>query len=153
MALKKWALVDDEGNPCGYLQTPDTEDREGVLDSNTGYTYREVDFEKEVGTTDALWYYDASREVWSSRQSRPSEFHNWSNKLWVFNEDDFWAAVRSDRNKRLRDTDWTQLEDAQLTGLAKAEWVVYRQSLRDVPSNNSNANRLEDIQWPTPPST
>ena len=153
MALKKWALVDSEGNPCGYIQTPDIEDREGVLDTNTGYTYREVDFEKDVGTTDSLWYYDASRETWSYRQPKPSKFHEWTNKLWVLNEDDFWAAVRSDRNKRLRDTDWTQLEDTQLTGPEKAEWVIYRQSLRDVPSNNSTASRLEDIQWPVPPST
>lgn len=153
MALKKWAMVDTEGNPCGYIQTPDTEDREGVLDTNTGYTYREVDFEKDVSTTDSLWYYDSSRETWAERQPKPSKFHEWISKIWTLNQEDFWAAVRADRNQRLRYSDWTQLEDTILTASAKTEWAVYRQSLRDVPSNNSSATNLDEINWPTPPTT
>lgn len=38
-------------------------------------------------------------------------------------------AVRDDRNKRLSDTDWTQVADAPVD---KATWATYRQALRDV---------------------
>lgn len=152
MALKKWAMVDSEGNPCGYIQTPDTGDMEGVLDTNTGYTYREVDFEKDVGTTDSLWYYDSSRSSWAARQPKPSKFHEWKSKLWVFNEEDFWSSVRGDRNRLLSASDWTQVSDAPLTDSKKQEWLQYRQSLRDVPETNSGVSDKDSINWPVPPA-
>ena len=53
--------------------------------------------------------------------------------------------VRDDRNKRLTETDWTQVADAPVD---KAAWATYRQALRDVPSQ---AGFPWDIQWPTQP--
>ena len=38
-------------------------------------------------------------------------------------------AVREDRNRRLAETDWTQLADAPVNAQA---WATYRQALRDV---------------------
>ena len=54
-------------------------------------------------------------------------------------------AVRSDRDKRLSDTDWTQVADAPVD---KAAWATYRQALRDVPSQ---AGFPYDINWPSKP--
>lgn len=54
-------------------------------------------------------------------------------------------SVRDDRNKRLTETDWTQVADAPVD---KAAWATYRQALRDVPSQ---AGFPWDIQWPTQP--
>ena len=54
-------------------------------------------------------------------------------------------SVRNDRNKRLTETDWTQVADAPVD---KAAWATYRQALRDVPSQ---AGFPWDIQWPTQP--
>jgi hypothetical protein len=54
-------------------------------------------------------------------------------------------SVRDDRNKRLTETDWTQVADAPVD---KAVWATYRQALRDVPSQ---AGFPWDIQWPTQP--
>ena len=53
--------------------------------------------------------------------------------------------VRDDRNKRLTETDWTQVADAPVD---KAAWATYRQALRDVPSQ---AGFPWDVQWPTQP--
>lgn len=53
--------------------------------------------------------------------------------------------VRDDRNKRLTETDWTQVADAPVD---KAAWATYRQALRDIPSQ---AGFPWDIQWPTQP--
>ena len=39
------------------------------------------------------------------------------------------------RNQVLDNCDWTQLPDAQLSAEKKAEWAVYRQQLRDLPSH------------------
>jgi len=54
-------------------------------------------------------------------------------------------AVRSDRDKRLSDTDWTQVADAPVD---KDAWATYRQALRDVPTQ---AGFPYDITWPSKP--
>ena len=53
--------------------------------------------------------------------------------------------IRSDRDKRLSDTDWTQVADAPVD---KAAWATYRQALRDVPTQ---AGFPYDITWPSKP--
>jgi len=55
-------------------------------------------------------------------------------------------SVRTDRNKRLADCDWTQLDD--FVGTNKLAWATYRQALRDVPAQ---AEFPWDVQWPTAP--
>jgi hypothetical protein len=55
------------------------------------------------------------------------------------------ANVREDRDKRLVDTDWTQVADAQVD---KAVWATYRQALRDVPAQEGFPH---DVTWPDQP--
>jgi hypothetical protein len=54
-------------------------------------------------------------------------------------------AVRTDRNQRLKDTDWTQVADAPVD---KAAWAAYRQELRDI---TAQAGFPWEVQWPTQP--
>jgi hypothetical protein len=56
-----------------------------------------------------------------------------------------WADLREDRNKRLINSDWTQLTD---TNVDKAAWAAYRQSLRDLPSVTTD---IDNVVWPTQP--
>lgn len=53
--------------------------------------------------------------------------------------------VRADRNRRLADTDWTQLADSPVD---KAAWATYRQELRDVPSQTGFP---WNVTWPVQP--
>lgn len=55
------------------------------------------------------------------------------------------ALVRSDRKARLAECDWTQLADAPVDGAA---WAVYRQELRDIPSQ---AGFPWNVIWPVEP--
>lgn len=43
------------------------------------------------------------------------------------------AALRTERNRRLADCDWTQMPDAPLSGPTLEAWRSYRQQLRDLP--------------------
>ena len=56
------------------------------------------------------------------------------------------------RTGLLNSCDWTQASDSPLTAEKKAEWVTYRQTLRDLPTAQSSVTLFEDITWPTPPS-
>lgn len=61
-------------------------------------------------------------------------------------EDDL-TWLRSERDRRIAETDWTQLPD--VPEAIKSKWQTYRQALRDVPGNYTN---MIDVVWPTKPS-
>jgi hypothetical protein len=54
-------------------------------------------------------------------------------------------SVRVDRNKRLSDSDWTQVADAPVD---QAAWATYRQQLRDI---SSQVEFPWTVQWPAQP--
>lgn len=91
--------------------------------------------------------------AWKSREWK-GEFYDWNgtSEEWEFNSSRFWQQVRGDRVDRLLQCDWTQLPDSPLSDSKKAEWAEYRAALRDVPSNNESATRLDQIVWPDMPS-
>lgn len=55
------------------------------------------------------------------------------------------ANIRRDRDDRLKECDWTQTADSPVN---KETWATYRQSLRDVPSQEGFP---WTITWPTQP--
>ena len=57
---------------------------------------------------------------------------------------DKWSVVRIDRDRRLAETDYLALSDSTLSSTMK----TYRQSLRDVPEDNSDP---DNISWPVKP--
>jgi len=61
-------------------------------------------------------------------------------------EDDM-NCLRYERDRRIAETDWTQLPD--VPEATRTMWQTYRQTLRDVPQNYTN---MIDVVWPTKPS-
>lgn len=59
------------------------------------------------------------------------------------------AAVRSERNEKLKACDWTVLTDSPLTTAKKTEWKAYRTALRDITSDSGFP---ASVTWPTEPS-
>jgi hypothetical protein len=62
-----------------------------------------------------------------------------------------WDMIKNQRNRLLKETDFTQLLDYQefSTEEKKLEWKEYRQQLRNIPQTYSN---VQDIIWPEKPS-
>ena len=58
------------------------------------------------------------------------------------------TSVRTERDKLIAETDWTQLADSQLSDSVKAFWVTYRQELRDLPSTTGFPH---EVTWPDQP--
>jgi Phage tail assembly chaperone protein len=77
-------------------------------------------------------------ESWVRLDTSNAEFE--SNKANIAN-----AAIQC-RNALLANSDWTQMSDVPLTN--KAEWVTYRQALRDLPLQSGFPFSIE---WPTQP--
>jgi len=58
-----------------------------------------------------------------------------------------WASVRAQQRQKLYESDWTcSVTDYEVSN--KAEWVAYRQALRDVTTQTDPFN----IEWPVKPS-
>lgn len=55
------------------------------------------------------------------------------------------TTVRSQRNRLLAESDWTQLNDAPVD---KNAWAAYRQELREVPQQDGFPH---NVQWPVMP--
>ena len=55
-----------------------------------------------------------------------------------------WISIRQERNDRLLESDWTQLNDSPVD---KQVWATYRQQLRDVTLQPDPFN----IDWPVKP--
>jgi hypothetical protein len=64
---------------------------------------------------------------------------------------EMWLSVRTIRDGRLKDSDWTQVTDSPLTAEQRSAWQMYRQDLRDVTYDNSHVTNLASIDWPTVP--
>ncbi|HIF6022973.1 TPA: tail fiber assembly protein [Vibrio parahaemolyticus] len=60
-----------------------------------------------------------------------------------------WEHVRVKRDQLMRDTDWTQVPDSQLTEDKKTEFAAYRQALRDIPQTYSDPDA---VIWPEKPT-
>ena len=53
--------------------------------------------------------------------------------------------VRAERNRKLSETDWTQLSDSTAD---KEAWANYRRALRDVPTQEGFPRQVD---WPSYP--
>lgn len=62
-------------------------------------------------------------------------------------DDEQSKSIRSDRNRRLAECDWTQLPDAPVDAAA---WAAYRQELRDI---TSQAGFPWNVTWPDEPTS
>lgn len=59
------------------------------------------------------------------------------------------ANLRAERDKKLADTDWTQLADSSANATA---WGTYRQALRDLPASSGD-DWPHNVTWPTEPTS
>lgn len=72
----------------------------------------------------------------------------------TFANNEMMSRIRASRNMKLQQCDWTQLSDSPLGSTPKADWVSYRQALRDLPEsiNINSINNISDVTWPTEPA-
>ena len=55
------------------------------------------------------------------------------------------AEIRTERDAKLTESDWTQVADAPVD---QAAWATYRQALRDIPDQAGFPN---EVNWPVEP--
>jgi hypothetical protein len=95
------------------------------------------------------WYYIQGE--WKKAPVKPSEYHVFDipSFTWIDTRttETQLELIRNTRNFLLAQSDWTMLPDIPMSSDKKAEWVAYRQELRNVTLQPD----LFNIVWPTPP--
>ena len=97
---------------------------------------------------------------WSetNSQTKPTE-EELNAKVAELNAAEPFNLLRQERNKRIAETDWTQLKDIDLDIIRERNWKNYRQALRDLPSKSNpkldSIGKLDmsSVNWPDKPST
>jgi hypothetical protein len=59
--------------------------------------------------------------------------------------------LRRARNSLLAASDWVGLSDTALINEQAAEWKMYRQKLRDLPSGLDTVEKVNAVTWPEKP--
>lgn len=60
-------------------------------------------------------------------------------------------SLRRKRNFLLETSDWTGISDSALTSDVSANWKLYRQRLRDLPSGLNTPAKVKNAVWPSKP--
>ena len=106
---------------------------------------------------------DYSGLTWLDKnQTKPTE-EEINAKVTELSNSEPMKLLREERNKRLSETDWTQLPDTLVNAAVdyiplEQSWKDYRQRLRDLPSKSNpkldSFGQLDmtSVTWPTPPS-
>lgn len=147
--MKKFAFVTDDGQVAYVMSTGTTSD----YYNNTrygDYTAFLIDGDVDNHTFISTQYWDGN--AWQVREPKPSNYHEWVNYGWQFDQTLFMQVLRTIRNGHLSESDWTQIPDSPLNEEQKVAWTTYRQELRDLPENCSGITSLDDVVWPTPPN-
>ena len=153
MTVYSIAMVDSDGEIFHFYHPSATVDPEGAYKVGETDATR-IHITEEVSDV-SLWMrtHYWKNEAWATREDKDSTYYTWTNEAWIFDSDKFMKEVRVLRNNKLMESDWTQIPDSPLTDAKKVEWTEYRQALRDVPSNNSGSTGVDQVIWPTQPTT
>ena len=100
----------------------------------------------------------ADLEWLDKSQPKPTE-EEVNLKVAELEKEEPFKLLREERNRRLAETDWTQLKDIDLDLIRERNWKNYRQALRDLPAKFNP--KLDDfgnldmssVSWPDKPST
>ncbi len=104
---------------------------EDLLRYITAYEVIDFPFEFIESTQVSNFYIDSDRNI-----QRIKSKEEYQKEQYIF-------QLKSIRNQRLANTDWTQIPDNNLTAECKEEFRIYRQALRDIDFNN--------LVWPEIP--
>ena len=91
-------------------------------------------------------------------QTKPTE-DEINAKIVELNAQEPFRLLREERNKRIAETDWTQLKDIDLDIIRERNWKNYRQALRDLPANSKpklsedGTLDMSSVTWPDKPSS
>jgi hypothetical protein len=164
--MAKWALVENnEVKELHDLLPKSWRNVSGLRLSENNLEYLKslgwlpVEYVEEPYDTEKYFVESYNYNIQSNRvvgTNKLSEKEDYNNRPY-FEKEAFLSLLRTERDKRLKESDWTQLQDVQeiFTEEEKNDWKNYRQQLRDLPeiyiNNDIDIASIYEVNWPTLP--
>ena len=151
MTIKAVAITNSTGEVF-QMWMPGSQDypSEGAWSEDNSCTVHHVDDQNDHATFMATRYWRDG--AWQAREANTKPYYVWKDYKWELDSDALWVEIRQQRDNLLAQSDWTQLSDCKLTNVQINDWKIYRQSLRDVPTEQSSVTGSLEVQWPAKPS-
>jgi hypothetical protein len=102
-------------------------------------TSKPEDYTKNITEGTPILVSGSYKQVWNETSASVEEIQERIEEKWI--------EVRRFRESLLKESDWTQLQDSPITGSKLTEWQTYRQSLRDITTNDNPFT----LTWPNKP--
>jgi len=96
--------------------------------------------------SDSEFYFVNNQPIQIPSKPNDYSYFDFDSKQWVSDVESLKRKIRTERNKLLSNSDWTQLQDVYLNN--RDQWLEYRQSLRDITNQQSFPF---DVVWPQKP--
>lgn len=132
-------VFDESGRCTSRAKFASSEDAEKYIKLNSFQLFKLSHDDKHIDTV----YFDGENIVDIPAAPNAFSIFDYSTLSWKTTNT---ALIVSERTRLLAASDWTQMPDVDIP--TKAEWAIYRQSLRDL---TQQAGFPTDIVWPTPP--
>lgn len=126
-------------------------DGEGHVESNDGLPNEELssdDYEERVAHFVALWKEEKARLEQAAAEAEAARLAEYNSEAARF------ERLRAERARRLAATDYLLMPDYPLNDISKEAVQMYRQALRDLPSQDGAPwdGGGEETPWPQLPS-
>ena len=145
-----WAVIDKaNGEVVSTMHMNSTDISDGA-DYMEGFFVKDITTEADPDSYTRTKYWS---DGWQDLPAKPEGSYKLQNGTWIFDQDEFLAILRSDRNAKLSACDWTQFPDSPLSAESKSAWATYRQALRDLPGNTGEITNVNDVSWPVEPAS
>ena len=157
MSMHRWAFVEDNNIvelhynlPTSWRNISGLQNAENDLEYLLALGWMPIIHEHQSFDPNIYRIQDYINTVGSERIVQTLELIEVTAVPFEILKQDFMTQLRYTRDEKLRDGDWTQLRDCNLSEDSKNNWAVYRQALRDLPEFYSINEELDinSVVWP-----
>jgi hypothetical protein len=155
--MHRWAYVEDNNIvelhynlPTSWRNISGLNNAENNLEYLLALGWMPIDHEHQSFDPDIYCVKDYINTVGSERVVQTLELIEVVTVPFEIQKQDFMSQLRNIRDQKLRDSDWTQLPDCNLSEDNRNNWLVYRQALRDLPEfyNINEELDINNVAWP-----
>lgn len=156
--MHRWAYVEDNNIvelhynlPTSWKNISGLQNSENDLEYLLALGWMPIDHEHQSFDPNIYRIQDYINTVGSERVVQTLELIEVTAVSFEILKQDFMSQLRYTRDEKLKDSDWTQLRDCNLSEDSKNNWSVYRQELRDLPEfyNINEELDINTVVWPT----
>ena len=158
MSMHRWAFVEDNNIvelhynlPTSWRNISGLQNAENDLEYLLALGWMPIHHEHQSFDPDIYCVQDYINTIGSEKIVQTLKLIEVTTVSYEIQKQDFMLQLRNIRDRKLKDSDWTQLRDSKISEDSRKNWTIYRQELRDLPEfyNTNEEMNINNVVWPT----